>query len=140
MTADYGSRALTARDYSRALTERLPAHERMRTPHNMLDLYDATVGDRSLVIMASYEREPETSDQTAGSSSFLMNVAAFKVCQPPFSDARMVMYLLLHYLELSGSGILDPVRVFRGDKSRTLWLNWTTPTVVRVPIVSALIA
>ncbi len=37
MAADYGSRALTARDYSRALTERLPAHERMRTPHNMLD-------------------------------------------------------------------------------------------------------
>ncbi len=58
MAADYGSRALTARDYSRALTERLPAHERMRTPHNMLDLCDATVSDRSLVIMASYEREP----------------------------------------------------------------------------------
>ena len=69
-----------------------------------------------------------------------MNVAAFKVRQPSFSDARMGTYLLLHYLELSGSGILDPVRVFRGDKSRTLWLNWTTPTVVRVPIVSALIA
>jgi hypothetical protein len=26
----------------------------------MLDLCDATVGDRSLVIMASYEREAET--------------------------------------------------------------------------------
>lgn len=26
----------------------------------MLDLCDATVGDRSAVIMASYEREPET--------------------------------------------------------------------------------
>jgi hypothetical protein len=47
-----------------------------------------------------------------------MNVAAFKMCQPPFSDARMGTYLLLHYIELSGSGILDPVRVFRGDKSR----------------------
>jgi len=50
MAADYDSRALPARDYSRALTERLPAHERMWTPHNMLDLCDATVGDRSLVI------------------------------------------------------------------------------------------
>ena len=52
--------ALTARDYSRALTERLPAHERVWMPRNLLDLSDATVCDRSLVIMASYEREPET--------------------------------------------------------------------------------
>jgi hypothetical protein len=66
MTADYGSRALTARDYSRALTERRPAYERMRTPHNMLDLCDATVGDRSLVIMASYEREPGTQTKPLG--------------------------------------------------------------------------
>ena len=66
MAADYGSRALTPRDYSRALTERLPAHERMWTPHNKLDLCDAMVGDRSLVIMASYEREPEIQTKPRG--------------------------------------------------------------------------
>jgi len=66
MTADYGSRALTARDYSRALAERQPAYERMRTPHTMLDLCDATVGDRSLVTIASYEREPETQTKPRG--------------------------------------------------------------------------
>jgi len=46
------------------LVERLPAHERMRTPHNVLDLRDAAVDDRSSVIMASYEREPETRTKT----------------------------------------------------------------------------
>ena len=91
MTANYGSRALTARDYLRALTERLPPHERMRTPHNLVDLCDATVGDRSLVIMASYEREPETQTKPRGLIifPFLMNVVAFTVCLPPFSNARM---------------------------------------------------
>jgi len=64
MAANYGSRALTPRDYSRALVERLPAHERMRTPHNVLDLRDAAVDDGSSVIMASYEREPETLTKT----------------------------------------------------------------------------
>ncbi len=83
MAADYGSRALTARDYSRALTELLPAHERMWTPHNMLDLRDATVGDRSLVIMASYEREPETQTKPPAHTSFLMNVAAFRCANHP---------------------------------------------------------
>ena len=71
MTADYGSRALTARDYLGALTERLPAHERMRTPHNMLDLRDATIADSSWVIMASYEREPETQTKARGLIIFL---------------------------------------------------------------------
>jgi hypothetical protein len=37
----------------------------------MLDLCDATVGDRSLVIMASYEREPETQTKARGLIIFL---------------------------------------------------------------------
>jgi len=75
MAADYGSRALAARDYSRALTERLPAHERVWTPQNKLDLCDATVGDHSLVIVASYERAPETQTKPQG-SSFLVPIQA----------------------------------------------------------------
>jgi hypothetical protein len=91
MTADYGSRTPTARDYLRALTERWPAHERMRTSHNMLDLCDATVGDSSWVIMASYEREPETQTKPRAHHISFLNVVAFTVCQPQQStrDARI---------------------------------------------------
>jgi len=64
------------------MTERLPAHERMRTPQNMRGLCDAPVGDRSLVIMASYEREPETQTKPRAHHVFFVNVVTFTVCRP----------------------------------------------------------
>ena len=50
--------------------------------------------DRSLVIMASYERERETQTKPRAHYPFLTNVVGFTVCLPPFSDARMGTYLL----------------------------------------------